>query len=385
MVIHQQNYCGQRIFIGSTIMRYLLLLLSVISLGVVSLGVVALSTVPRLVFAQDQNRTLPPIGASPEQNDECAACHTGVQHKELVSPEKLQKCQDCHSDQQHVQDALKQVPESYSRHTPAAQTEPGHNPQPHKVRPDIGMSLPLYYPNSRLGDAPNEMVLIPAGKFTMGTNSRLPDEGPEHTVYLDAFYIDKFEVTNLQYKKFNDDTARRSPTHFKNRTYPQGKADHPVIFVTWLDAQAYCEWAGKRLPSDEEWEKAARGTDGRWFPWGNEFDYTKSNSPVRWKEIGLFGDTTPVGAFEGGVSPYGVYDMSGNVWEWTASWYKPYPGNTVASESYGERYKTLKGGSWFDCSFYNCGISAPVFNRAFFAKRTKNDSFGFRCAKDAVK
>jgi formylglycine-generating enzyme required for sulfatase activity len=97
----------------------------------------------------------------------------------------------------------------------------------------------------------------------------------------------------------------------------------------------------------------------------------------------VFGDTTPVGAFEGGASPYGVYDMSGNVWEWTASWYQPYPGNTVASESYGERYKVLKGGSWFDCSFYNCGISAPVFNRAFFAKRTKNDSFGFRCAKDA--
>jgi formylglycine-generating enzyme required for sulfatase activity len=228
------------------------------------------------------------------------------------------------------------------------------------------------------------MVLIPAGEFVMGTNSRLPDEGPEHTVTLEAFYIDKYEVTNLQYKKFNDATKRRSPTHFRNRTFPQGKADHPVTFVSWLDAKAYCEWAGKRLPTDQEWEKAARGTDGRWFPWGNEFDYSKSNSPVRWREIGLFGDTSPVGAFEAGVSPYGVYDMSGNVWEWTTSWYQAYPGNTVESESYGERYKVLKGGSWFNCSFYNCGISAPVFNRAFFSRRTKNDSFGFRCAKDAA-
>jgi formylglycine-generating enzyme required for sulfatase activity len=336
------------------------------------------SIFPLLVFAQEPNSGLAPIGSSKNSKDDCIACHTGVQHKDLVSREKLQKCQECHTDQQHMQEALKQVPESYTQKKPAAQLQN----QP-RQRPDIGMSVPLYYPNSRLGDAPNDMILIPAGNFIMGTNSRLPDEGPEHNVALDAFYIDRFEVTNLQYKKFNDATKRRSPTHFRNRTYPQGKADHPVTFVSWLDAKAYCAWAGKRLPTDQEWEKAARGTDGRWFPWGNEFDYSKSNSPVRWREIGVFGDTTPVGAFAAGVSPYGVHDMSGNVWEWTASWYQPYPGNTVASESYGERYKVLKGGSWFNCSFYNCGISAPVFNRAFFAKRTKNDSFGFRCAKDA--
>ena len=332
---------------------------------------------PALSFAQDQAGNLPPIGEQKNLKDECIACHTGVQHKDLVSKEQLEKCQECHTDQQHMEEALKQVPQSYKQ--PQASQSQNKPIQ----RPDVGMSLPLYYLNSRLGDAPNEMVLVPAGEFIRGTNSRLPDEGPEHKVTLAAFYIDKYEVTNLQYKKFNDATKRRSPTHFRNRTYPQGKADHPVTFVSWVDAKAYCEWAAKRLPTDQEWEKAARGTDGRWFPWGNEFDYSKSNSPVRWKEIGLFGDTTPVGAFEAGVSPYGVHDMSGNVWEWTASWYQAYPGNSVASESYGERYKVLKGGSWFDCSFYNCGISAPVFNRAFFSKRTKNDSFGFRCAKDA--
>jgi formylglycine-generating enzyme required for sulfatase activity len=229
------------------------------------------------------------------------------------------------------------------------------------------------------------MVLIPAGEFIMGTDVRLSDEGPQHKVYLPDYYIDIYEVTNLQYKKFNDATHGRSPRNWRNRTFPEGKADHPVVYVSWEDANAYCQWAGKRLPTDQEWEKAARGTDGRMFPWGDEFDTAKANTPLRWQEIGRFGDTTPVGSFEQGKSPFGVYDMSGNVWEWTSSWYEAYPGNKTKSESYGERYKTLKGGSWFDCSFYKCGISAPVFNRAFFAKKVKNDSFGFRCASDAKK
>lgn len=248
----------------------------------------------------------------------------------------------------------------------------------------LGMRYPMLSDNSRLGDKPNEMILIPSGKFIRGTDERLFDEGPQHTVKTKAFYIDKYEVTNLQYKKFNDSTKRKSPRHFRNRTFPEGKADHPVIYVTWYDAKEYCEWAGKRLPTDVEWEKAARGTDGRTYPWGDEFDIEKANMPLRWAELGKkFGDTTPVGAFEKGKSPYGAYDMTGNVWEWTSSWYESYPNNPVTSENYGQRYKTLKGGSWFDCSFYKCGISAPVYNRGFFSRRTKNDTFGFRCAKDA--
>jgi len=247
---------------------------------------------------------------------------------------------------------------------------------------NVGMRFPMYYATSRLGDKPHKMVLIPAGEFTMGTNDRLPDEGPQHKVLLSAFYIDKFEVTNLQYKKFIDETNRRSPKYFRNRTFPEGRADHPVTYVGWDDAAEYCQWADKRLLTEQEWEKAARGTDARMYPWGNDFEVSHANTPGRWKEFAFFGDTTPVGAFKKGVSPYGVHDMSGNVWEWTASWYKPYPGNTTAAESYGERYKVLKGGSWFDCSFYKCGLSAPVYNRSFFAKKVKNDTFGFRCAKN---
>ncbi len=246
------------------------------------------------------------------------------------------------------------------------------------------MRFSQYPGKSRLGAEPNQMVRVPEGPFLMGTNNRLPDEGPQHTVDLPAFYIDIYEVTNLQYKKFIDATGRRSPAHFRNRSFPPGKADHPVTYVNWNDATAYCHWTGKRLPTDEEWEKAARGTDGRIFPWGDEFDVTKANTPVRWQAIGHQGDTTPVGSFADGRSPYGLFDMTGNVWEWTSSWYQAYPGNHTPSESYGKRYKTLKGGSWFDCSFYKCGLSAPVYNRSFFAKRTKNDTFGFRCARDAT-
>ena len=246
-----------------------------------------------------------------------------------------------------------------------------------------GMSVTMYYDKTRIGDKPNAMVLIPAGKFIRGTNNRMPDEGPQYTMDLPAFYIDKYEVTNLQYQKFIEASGRPAPKHFINGHYPPGKVDHPVVYVSWFDAKAYCAWAGKRLPDDKEWEKAARGTDGRAYPWGDEFDINKVNSPVRWGDMNLIGDTTPVGAFEGGKSIYGLYDMSGNVWEWTSSRYEAYPGNTRKSENYGGNYRTLKGGSWWDCSFYQCGISAPVYNRSFFNPKTKNSSFGFRCAKDA--
>ena len=223
---------------------------------------------------------------------------------------------------------------------------------------------------------PPGMILIPEGLFTMGSDDRWADEGPEHTVYLNGFYIDKFEVTNARYLKFARTTGRQVPLDRSGRRIPPGKDLHPVTYVTFFDANAYCHWAGRRLPTDKEWEKAARGTDGRWFPWGNDFDATKANVP----QLKL-GDTTPVGQFPKGNSPYGVSDLSGNVWEWTSSWYKAYPGNNRPTENYGQKYRVLKGGSWIHCSGYKCGISAPNFNRSFFHPATKNSGFGFRCAR----
>lgn len=305
----------------------------------------------------------------------CVACHQEGD-VELFKRATSTACVECHQQKglrTDFSEALEQMAGAI-RKAPARTRAGGQGP---------GMSVPMYYDESRIGAEPNEMIHIPAGPFVRGTDYRLPDEGPRHEVVLDEFLIDKFEVTNLQYKRFMDDTGQRSPSHFRNRTFPAGKADHPVTFVSWHEADAYCAWAGKRLPDDREWEKAARGKDGRVFPWGSEFSIDKANTPVRWAAMYLQGDTTPVGAFEGGKSPFGLYDMTGNVWEWTSSWYLPYPGNKRITENYGEKYKVLKGGSWWDCSFYKCGISAPVFNRSFFHPRTRNESFGFRCAKDA--
>ena len=293
------------------------------------------------------------------------------------------QCTECHTETS-VADLLVQT-DCSSCHGERAPGTLDTSTSTHAARPNdtAGLTLPQYYDKTRLGDAPNPMVTIPAGEFIRGTDERLPDEGPQHTLFVPAFQIDIYEVTNLQYKKFIDATGRASPRHFENRTYPEGKVDHPVVYVSWYDAEAYCAWAGKRLPSDIEWEKAARGTDGRTYAWGNDFNVNFANTPVRWEYLKTEGDTTPVGGFPQGKSVYGLYDTSGNVWEWTASWYEAYPGNTRITENYGETYKTLKGGSWWDCSFYKCGISAPLYNRSFFYPKTKNKSFGFRCAKDA--
>ncbi|MCC6301714.1 MAG: formylglycine-generating enzyme family protein [Gammaproteobacteria bacterium] len=297
--------------------------------------------------------------------EQCSTCHT---QGDFAGLDLQRGCANCHEDGERG-GPLK---------TPAAA---GGKAMGGKDDP-LGLAGPMYYEDTRIGAAPGPMVRIPAGEFRMGSDDRLADEGPQHTVRLPDYDLDEYEVTNLQYQAFIEATGRRAPDDFENRAAPRGKADHPVTFVTWFDARDYCAWAGKRLPTEQEWEKAARGADARIFPWGDEFDIRAANTPVRWARLGREGDTTPVGAFKAGVSPYGLYDMSGNVWEWTASWYLPHPGNTTKSENFGQIYKVLKGGSWWDCSFYKCGISAPTFNRSFFNARVKNSSFGFRCAKN---
>ena len=221
-----------------------------------------------------------------------------------------------------------------------------------------------------------DMVLVPAGEFTMGSNDWWPKSGPEHKKSVNAFYIDKYEVTNKKYKTFVDSAGYKPPDHWEGNKIPAGRENHPVVYVSWFDADAYCRWTGKKLPTEAEWEKAARGTDKRAFPWGDKFRRENANTPQLGKE-----DTMPVGSFEKGKSPYGVYDMAGNVWEWTSDWFLPYPGNTHPDENYGEMYRVVRGGSWYDCTYYRCGISAPTYNRIFFNPSTRNNNFGFRCAK----
>ncbi|NIQ02964.1 MAG: SUMF1/EgtB/PvdO family nonheme iron enzyme, partial [Nitrospinaceae bacterium] len=220
-------------------------------------------------------------------------------------------------------------------------------------------------------------VLVPSGEFIMGSNERWDDESPEHISKTGKFYIDLYEVTNRDYRNFVEATRRPPPHHWIKGRIPKGKENHPVTYVSWFDADEYCRWAGKRLPNEREWEKAARGENGNIYPWGNIWSLDKSNNPYKHST-----GTEPVGSYADGRSIYGLYDMSGNVWEWVDAFYLPHPGNTIPKAEYGKDKRVLKGGSWFDCLSYGCGLSAPTFNRSFFNPEVKNNSFGFRCAKD---
>lgn len=220
-----------------------------------------------------------------------------------------------------------------------------------------------------------ELVEIPAGPFTMGRDGGPDNEGPTHEVDLPAYYIEIFEVTNDQFAAFVEETGYVTDAEQEGgtgwRAYVEGKGNHPVVKVSWNDAVAYCEWGGRRLPTETEWEKAARGPDGFLYPWGDEWDPEKANV----KEAGYRG-TTPVGLFPDNVSSYGVYDLAGNVWEWTTNWYQPYPDNTVPDEFYGEKFRVLRGGGWFDEQ-----DQVLATNRSSTSPTAANDDIGFRCAK----
>ena len=275
---------------------------------------------------------------------ECKSCHTGVSEKIALSP---------FSTPRGLASNNSALLKSLIQAVPGSQTE--------------GTVL-------KKGKA--SMALVPAGEFIMGSNERWDDEAPEHVSTTDSFYIDLNEVTNADYKVFVDATQRAHPFHWPEGSIPKGKENHPVVYVSWFDANEYCSWAGKRLPTEQEWEKAARGEEGLIYPWGNEWSLNKSNNPYK-NSTG----TEPVASYPEGRSPYGLYDISGNVWEWVDSYYLPHPGNPVTRAEYGKDKRVLKGGSWFDCLSYGCGLSAPTFNRSFFTPEVKNNSFGFRCAK----
>jgi iron(II)-dependent oxidoreductase len=235
----------------------------------------------------------------------------------------------------------------------------------------------------------NSMLQIPAGHFLMGTDLERADaqNHPQHTVKLPAFWIDKYPVTNAQYARFVVATSRRPPLNWKQGKIPQGEALRPVTMVSWHDATAYAKWAGKRLPTEAEWEKSGRGTDGRRWPWGNTMD------PARLNAYYNVGSTTNVNTYPNGASPYGVMDMAGNVNEWVANDFVPYPGSDAPLDLFkgkvvrstsakeielvptGGSYKVLRGGSWKGDPF-----STAAFHRNFAFANAASDFFGFRCA-----
>jgi serine/threonine-protein kinase len=236
-----------------------------------------------------------------------------------------------------------------------------------------------------------QMVRIPAGEFLMGTREEDVEalrekyggeqrwwnaQTPQRQVHLPDYEIGKYPVTNFEYQAFVQDMNHKPPRHWEGDQYPEELGDHPVVNVSWHNAVAYCEWLSEktghpyRLPTEAEWEKAARGTDGQQFPWGDEWDESRGNTAE-----GGPGATTPVGQYSpDGDSPYGLADMAGNVWEWCADWFQAYEGNRFPDNAYGEEYKVLRGGSW--------GRGARIArcsSRLNVAPDVFNDDIGFRC------
>lgn len=240
------------------------------------------------------------------------------------------------------------------------------------------------------------VILIPAGEFIMGTDSERADvqNHPQHKVTLPAYRIDKYPVTNAQYARFVVATGHHPPPIWGGGKIPKGQELRPVTLVSWHDAASYAKWAGKRLPTEEEWEKAARGTDGRRWPWGEAMDASRLNTYYN------VGNTTPVTQYPQGASPYGVMDMAGNVSEWTASDLQPYPGSDAPADLFkgksgvvssaadrslkvvdlvtnDKTYKAMRGGSWKSDPF-----STATYHRNYSLPYYASDFFGFRCAQD---
>jgi formylglycine-generating enzyme required for sulfatase activity len=270
-----------------------------------------------------------------------------------------------------------------------APTEPLPNPTEVPTNLFASPTSPIFTIQEMI-DPKDGMVLvyIPEGEFTMGSDDK---ESPQHIVYLDAYWIDKTEVSNAQYamcvaeggctKPANNFSVTRE-SYFDNSEY----ANYPVIFVSWSQAVAYCSWTGRRLPTEAEWEKSARGPENFIYPWGNTFDGTRANycdinCQRDWKDNrfddGYF-DTSPVGNYPGGMNMFGVLDMAGNVHEWVADWYAPYSSdyqtNPTGPDSGTD--KIMRGGSWGDDRDHvRSDIRSPINPDNWM------DFIGFRCAR----
>jgi formylglycine-generating enzyme required for sulfatase activity len=238
------------------------------------------------------------------------------------------------------------------------------------------------------------LLYVPAGEFKMGIEGQEIDEKPVHTVYLDTFWIDQTEVTNAMYALCADESICNRPSSNssskRSSYYGNSKFDeYPVIHVTWEDARTYCEWADRRLPTEAEWEKAARGLDQRTYPWkDDQIDCSRANYFDGNENKYCFEDkdTSPVKYYKSATSPYGVYDMAGNVWEWVADWYgetyyKSLP--LLSSNPIGptfSQFKVARGGSW-----YNGSYLSRTTNRGAFTSNSSPDNIGFRCVMSASK
>lgn len=227
-----------------------------------------------------------------------------------------------------------------------------------------------------------EMVEIPAGPFVRGTNAGGFNEQPERVIEVDAFVIDRFEVTNHQYQAFVAATGHRKaapPSRYAKNVAKMSGINQPVTYVSWNDAEAFCQWKGKRLPTEAEWEKAMRGVDGRLWPWGNEADFLSAN-------LGSANDgfeaTAPVGSFKRDQSPFGIYDGAGNIMEWVADWYgedayREPTANNPRGPDHGI-YKILRGGG-----YTSTGKDIRITNRSRMVPDFRDETIGFRCAISA--
>jgi formylglycine-generating enzyme required for sulfatase activity len=242
------------------------------------------------------------------------------------------------------------------------------------------LSSPAFVLPVRGAEGPiGSMIQVPEGVFKMGDNAGAPEEKPEREVRLPAFQIDRYEATVGEFRAFvratNHQTDAEKAGKPANETWRAdnigSRFDHPVRFVSWWDADKYCRWAGKRLPTEAEWERAARGTDLRAFAWGNEFDATR---------VAPNTDTTPVGFFFNNGSPVGAYDMSGNVWEWVNDWFQPdYYAQNQNDNPQGPQQgdqRVIRGGS-----FTNGQDDLRVTRRIKDDASRANRDVGFRCAK----
>lgn len=234
--------------------------------------------------------------------------------------------------------------------------------------PELSIILPTYFNEKDSSD----LAYIPGGYFVMGDEDGEENERPAAKVFVQSFYIDIYEITNKQYKLFD--------RKFKNSTSLD--CDHcPVTDVTWEKAESYCKWAGKRLPSEAEWEKAAKGTQQFKWPWGNLPLKNRANilgNLESQSNEGYNASPAPVGSFPQGATVFGVFDMAGNVWEWTNSLYLPYKNNVNSDIRYQKQYRVIRGGSW-----KNIPENARTTFRHPVPPDTKLQNIGFRCAKSA--